>query len=171
MGEGGSVLVILGLLFGAILLARALLRGGRRAKERAAAAHVQETRDLLVELQEENRRRQNAAALRPVAAFMRVPLTAQQREHAFTAHAFLHRDDPAMAERFAVEPDGLRAPCDAEMLSVFAAQGLWKIEATLEIMLRKGEITKAKKLSYHRSLRSLENKMYACLDDKKRRIA
>ncbi|MBP2147958.1 hypothetical protein [Xanthobacter flavus] len=179
MDGGGVVLVIVGLLFAAILIARRWMsRGSRVAAPQASAQEWprlrspdDEVADFLNELQDDIRRRQNAAGRRAVSAFMRVPLTKQQREFATAAHEFLRRDDPLMAQRFAVEPGGLRAPCDAEMLDIFKHRGLWLVETSLETMLRDGEITKAEKLSYHRSLRSLENKMHACLDEKKYRLS
>ncbi|MFG1246767.1 hypothetical protein [Xanthobacter flavus] len=177
MDGAGVVLVIVGLLLAAILIARRLVsRGPRVGASQSSAQDVSRLRPpddgdaLLTELRDEIRQRQNVAGRRPVSAFMRVPLTKQQREFATAAHEFLRRDDPVMAQRFAVEPGGLRAPCDAEMLDVFAHRGLWQVEASLETMLQDGEITKAEKLSYHRSLRSLENKMHACLDERKYRL-
>lgn len=178
MDGAGVVLVVMGLLLAAILIARRLVsRGSRVVAPQLSAQDVSrlsppDAEDLafLTELQDEIRQRQNVAGCRAVSAFMRVPLTKQQREFATAAHEFLRRDDPVMAQRFAVEPGGLRAPCDAEMLDVFAHRGLWQVEASLETMLQDGEITKAEKLSYHRSLRSLENKMHACLDERKYRL-
>lgn len=177
MDGAGVVLVIVGLLVAAILIARRLVsRGSRVVASQPPAQDVSRLRPpddgdaLLTELRNEIRQRQNVAGRRPVSAFMRVPLTKQQREFATAAHEFLRRDDPVMAQRFAVEPGGLRAPCDAEMLDVFAHRGLWQVETSLETMLRDGEITKAENLSYHRSLRSLENKMHACLYERKYRL-
>ncbi|WP_029554797.1 hypothetical protein [Xanthobacter sp. 91] len=175
----GFILAVVGMMAAAIILVRRMLAGGSAARGEAPVPQdvprprpkAQDVPDFLTELRDEIRERQNAATRRPVSAFMRVPLTKQQREFATAAHEFLRRDDPVMAQRFAVEPGGLRAPCDAEMLDVFAHRGLWLVETSLDTMLRDGEITKAEKLSYHRSLRSLENKMHACLDEKKYRLS